>query len=900
MNIDEEDHAENIILNHDFAGGLDPWKPNCCDSFVVFGQSSNHNGVKARTGTNFAVVTNRGQCWQGLEQDITSRVSLAATYTVSASVRVWAASLEGDVDVRATLRLEYPDAATEYLFVGSVLASKDCWKKLDGRFSLEKMPRSVVFYLEGPSPGIDLLIDSVVVASLFSSKERKETCRNLPLERDENILLNPYFENGLANWTARGCRIALQDCFGDGKLTPLHGKFFASATNRTQQWNGIQQEITARVKQNVAYEVKAGVRISGGITGTVKVEVTLWVQKRNQREEYIRVGTLQTSDKEWMQLQGKFFLCGPALRVIIYVEGSPAGTDILLDHMVIKPAAKIRALPPHVIKNCEFGVNVIQNSNLQDGLKGWFPLGPCTLSVAAGSPRMLPLKAIESLEPHETLSGFYLSVTNRTQNWMGPAQMITDKIHLYLTYQVSAWVRIGSRTSGLQHVNVAIDVEGKWVNGGQIEICDDSWHEIGGSFRIEKKPSKVMVYVQGPSPGVDLMVAGLHIFPVDLKARFKHLKMKTDKVRKRDVIIKLLGLDGSIMSGATVKVQQNQNSFPFGSCISRRAIDNEIFVRFLVENFNWAVLENELKWPSTEPQQGKLNYKDVDDLLNFCKSHNLKVRGHCLFWEVEDTVPSWVRLLNKNDLKAAIENRLVGLLSRYKGKFHHYDVNNEMLHGSFHQDRLGKEIRAYMFKITHQLDPNAVLFVNDYHVEDGCDHKSSPEKYIEHILGLQEQGAPVGGIGLQGHIDSPVGSIVCSALDKMAILSLPIWFTELDVSSTNEHVRADDLEVMLREAFAHPAVEGITLWGFCELLMSRENAHLLEADGNVTEAGKRYLALREEWLTQAHGQINDKREFEFRGFYGSYDVEVGTPAKTFTQKFVVDEGEGQLYVYINL
>ncbi|XWS25456.1 hypothetical protein CRYUN_Cryun27aG0069900 [Craigia yunnanensis] len=119
-----------------------------------------------------------------------------------------------------------------------------------------------------------------------------------------------------------------------------------------------------------------------------------------------------------------------------------------------------------------------------------------------------------------------------------------------------------------------------------------------------------------------------------------------------------------------------------------------------------------------------------------------------------------------------------------------------------------------MFKISHQLDPSATLFVNDYHIEDESDVRSSPEEYIRQILDLQQQGAPVGGIGIQGHIDSTVGLVVSSALDKLGTLGLPIWFTELDVSSTSEFVRADGLEVMLHEAFAHPAVEGISLWGF--------------------------------------------------------------------------------------
>jgi len=105
--------------------------------------------------------------------------------------------------------------------------------------------------------------------------------------------------------------------------------------------------------------------------------------------------------------------------------------------------------------------------------------------------------------------------------------------------------------------------------------------------------------------------------------------------------------------------------------------------------------------------------------------------------------------LNQNDLMIAIPNHLTGLLSRYRGKFRHYDVNNEVLHGSFYQDRLGKDIRAYMFREAHHLDPSATLFVNDYNVEDGCDSKLTPEMYIQQILDLQERGAPVGGIGIQ-------------------------------------------------------------------------------------------------------------------------------------------------------
>lgn len=38
----------------------------------------------------------------------------------------------------------------------------------------------------------------------------------------------------------------------------------------------------------------------------------------------------------------------------------------------------------------------------------------------------------------------------------------------------------------------------EWVDVGQVEVNGDKWHEIVGSFRIERKPAEVVVYVHGP------------------------------------------------------------------------------------------------------------------------------------------------------------------------------------------------------------------------------------------------------------------------------------------------------------------------------------------------------------------------------------------------------------------
>lgn len=178
--------------------------------------------------------------------------------------------------------------------------------------------------------------------------------------------------------------------------------------------------------------------------------------------------------------------------------------------------------------------------------------------------------ARDSLGDHEPLSGRYILVTNRSQTWMGPAQMITDKLQLYLTYQISAWVRIGSGTIGPQKVSVAFSVDNQWLNGCQVEVNGDTWYEIGGSFRIEKKPGKVMVCVQGPASGVDVMLAGLQIFPVDRQARFRHLKRQTDKVISRLCFILVIYMLCCVEVGFWTRNEKSpsalwlHNSKPFG------------------------------------------------------------------------------------------------------------------------------------------------------------------------------------------------------------------------------------------------------------------------------------------------------------------------------------------------
>ncbi|CAA6663014.1 unnamed protein product [Spirodela intermedia] len=787
----------NIVLNHDFSRELLSWHSNCCDAYVVAESHKKPDQIAANSGLFYAVATKRTESWQGLEQDITERISPGCTYLVSAYVRVWGC-IEGSTSVQATLRLE-KDTTIEYLFNRGI---KEKWHQLEGEFFLSSKPKRVVLYFEGPPPGVDLLIDSVLALPSSHTQFEAKSASNT----EENIIRNPRFEDGLRHWSGRGCKLILHDCMGDGKILPYRGKVFASTKERRQSWNGIQQEITGRVQGSL--HMKRLVLFEYLEQLTMQMWKPLYGFNRQMvaRSIYALPSEVQASDKEWVHLHGKFLINGSPSRVVIYLEGPPPGTDILAASFDVNVQRSFHVYLCLTLRLANEGLvwgEYNQEQLSHEELTNWHPMGACTLKLCSGSPVTLPSLAKQSLGHHLLLSGRYILATT-----------ITDRLRLHLTYQISAWVRVGAGTGGPQNINVALNVGHRWVNGGQIEVNDGQWYEVSGSFRLEEGVAEVTVYVQGPSPGVDLMVAGLHIFPVDRIGRFEYLKKQTDKVRKRDVVLRF---HGPHHRHQPVRVRQTKNSFPFGACISRSILDNEDFVDFFLKNFTWAVFANELKWAHTEPQRGAHNYADADEMLVFCERHG-----------IQETLPTWVRSLNRSDLVAAIQARAASVLTRYRGRFRHWDVNNEMLHGSL-RERLGADLWVHMFRRPRpQVHPGEI-----------CAPRPRPPGRRRR----RRRGRDPGPRG------PPVGPMIAAALDRLAALGLPIWLTEVDVSAADEHVRAEDLEVVLREAYAHPTVGGVMLWGFWETATWREHSHLGVADGGG-------------------GAIDGAGEFRFRGFHG--------------------------------
>ena len=207
--------------------------------------------------------------------------------------------------------------------------------------------------------------------------------------------------------------------------------------------------------------------------------------------------------------------------------------------------------------------------------------------------------------------------------------------------------------------------------------------------------------------------------------------------------------------GVEVRVEQLRHEFWFGAALASQmfggrmnAEDAAQYKKVFLENFNAAVTENALKWHAMEPRQGEVDYSIVDAILQWTDQHEIPLRGHNIFWGIPNCVQPWLKAMDDATLRETLKARALDIGKRYRGRFAEYDLNNEMIHGNYYEDRLGPDITRDMASWVRQEDPNAVLFLNDYDILTG----RRLDDYVAHIRKFLDQGVPIGGIGVQGHL----------------------------------------------------------------------------------------------------------------------------------------------------
>ncbi|MCH7557667.1 MAG: endo-1,4-beta-xylanase [Planctomycetes bacterium] len=400
---------------------------------------------------------------------------------------------------------------------------------------------------------------------------------------------------------------------------------------------------------------------------------------------------------------------------------------------------------------------------------------------------------------------------------------------------------------------------------------------------------------------------------------------RIEKYRMGSAALSLLGPNGkSLKGGSTIRINQKRHKFLFGCNIfklnkCRTADDNAAYAERFAALLNFATLP--FYWWNYERQRGKPDDARTEEIVRWCKAHNVTTKGHPLAWNYAQ--PPWLPKDPDSAMRLQFD-RIERCVRRFKNEIDIWDVVNE----ATHYDRPGCKERAPIlteairkmgvgayvreaFNRARKANPEATLLINDYRTDP-----SYAEKVISQLV--DDSGQPLYDvIGIQSHMHGGYWGAqkAWEVCERFAKFGKPLHFTETTLvsgeqgwelrqkrkdpsfrwvsTSEGEKRQAEQVTELYRVLFSHPAVEAITWWDFTDQnAWQRAPAGLVRDDMTPKPAYEELEKLiKGKWWTQTETTIKAAGTARFRGFLGQYEVTARIGSRKLTGTFRLDKSE---------
>jgi endo-1,4-beta-xylanase len=237
---------------------------------------------------------------------------------------------------------------------------------------------------------------------------------------------------------------------------------------------------------------------------------------------------------------------------------------------------------------------------------------------------------------------------------------------------------------------------------------------------------------------------------------------------------------------------------PFGATAMTGQLDDPVWRDAVLRHCSQLTPEWEQKMERTLGPGFVQDFSASDRVVDFAREHGLRVHGHTVIWYSQGA-DVFTDDLPRARFAAEYDRYVQALVGRYRGRMAGWDVVNEPVaedgnglrdcHWSRALGQDGYMVRA--FEQAKAADPDAVLFLNEYNLENIPAKGATFLRLVERLLSL---GAPIGGIGTQSHlnIEIPAGRVRDFFRDA-ASLGLPIHVSELDFPMQRDGGHLPDL-----------------------------------------------------------------------------------------------------------
>ena len=271
------------------------------------------------------------------------------------------------------------------------------------------------------------------------------------------------------------------------------------------------------------------------------------------------------------------------------------------------------------------------------------------------------------------------------------------------------------------------------------------------------------------------------------------------------------------------------------------------YLQLLTEHVRVITPESGMKPGDIAPDKGenpddpeKWKFEKAKLIFDFAIGNDQDFVGHTLYWS--DKPLEWALHTEFEDVKASIGLFIRVVMNRFPN-VKYWDVLNEILgdNGGFADNsvllqRFGLKFVDFCFRVAHDVDPKAILILNEKGLS--CSSKYCPPRRKEmlYILGqLKLKKTPVHAMGLQSHLwpdmppsgwvgAPPSGAQTAEFISEVAKLGFDSHVSELDVNDSrillskeqrDEAVAAvykDYLTAVLKEK----SVKRITFWNIAD------------------------------------------------------------------------------------
>jgi endo-1,4-beta-xylanase len=605
------------------------------------------------------------------------------------------------------------------------------------------------------------------------------------------------FEDGtLQGWISRGGGVVLTN----STEAAATGASSLKTTGRTQGFHGPSLEILGLLTRGATYQVTASVRLAAGEAATT-LRATVQQTPAGGSNQFVTVAqNANVTDAAWVTLTGLYSFSTEMTGVLFYIEAASATASYYVDNFSITFLAPPPGPPPNTT-----GIVTGFETNTTEG---W------------ASRTGIEVVTVTSVDQHGGSNS--LLITNRTATFRGPAIDVTNIMFNGSRYRISLWAKLAPGEPASQ-LRVSLERRLGTVTSfhtiiGNTTVTADQWVNLRTVLDLSLVNQTLILYVESS--------AALSPFYID---DFQ-IEFVPPPVAERDI---------------PSVYQSLAEFFPIGAAIYQGDLTGEHAV-LLTKHFNSIVSENDMKWSTLQPAEGNFAYANADAQVSFAKANNMRIRGHTLVWH--NQTPAWVfNDASGNPMTPTPENRALLLqrmethirevVSHYRDDIYAWDVVNEVIDPAqpdgFRRSQwfniIGPEFIERAFQIAHEVDPDALLYINDFDTTN----VTKRQFLLNLISDLKSRGVPIHGIGHQMHnnIEFPSGQAIIDTINMFHDLGLKNEITELDVSiySGSNPTIYDDYALIPQDLFIRQGyryriffdafrqlkgkIESITFWG---------------------------------------------------------------------------------------